>query len=261
MLNSPLFPRVTLVGAGPGDPELISLKGIRALQNADVILYDALVCPSLLDYAPAKAEILFVGKRAGKHPFTQTEINRLIVSMAHAHGHLVRLKGGDPFVFGRGHEELSYARAFGLDTQLVPGISSVAAVPGLQQIPLTKRGINESFWVITGTTSKGEISRDMYQAARSKATVVVLMGLRKLAEIMRVFHYHGQANTPVAVIESGSTRQERIVLGTVESIADNVNEAALSGPGLIVIGQVVRLHPQFTHRMVQEYGNTQWVSQ
>lgn len=170
-------PRLTLVGAGPGDADLITLKAIKALQQADVVLYDALVNPALLEHAAAAAPKVFVGKRAGAHSLKQDEINKLIVDSAMAYGHVVRLKGGDPFVFGRGYEELAYADKFNIATEVVPGISSSIAVPELQQIPLTIRGVNESFWVITGTTSSGEISRDIPLAAQSSASVIILMGL------------------------------------------------------------------------------------
>src|SRR5687768_4378412 len=141
--------RLTLVGAGPGDPELISVKGVKALSEADVVLYDALVHPDLLNHAPESAIKIFVGKKKGVCQFAQEEINRLIVENALNFGHVVRLKGGDPFIFGRGHEELLHAQAFNIETKVIPGISSSIAVPELQHIPLTRRGINDSFWVMT----------------------------------------------------------------------------------------------------------------
>src|SRR5690349_2015813 len=154
-MSLPSYPKLTLVGAGPGDPDLISVKGIRVLQSADVVLYDALVNEELLHYVPEEAPRIYVGKRLGQHEFTQTKINELIVVMANLHGHVVRLKGGDPFVFGRGQEEIAFARQHGLETAIVPGISSSIAVPELQGIPITSRGISESFWVLTGTTKTG----------------------------------------------------------------------------------------------------------
>ena len=180
-------PKITLVGAGPGDPELITVKGLKAIQSADVILYDALANPALINEAPQDALKIYVGKRAGKHKLKQEEINLLLVQSAFLHGHAVRLKGGDSFVFGRGHEEIEFARAFDIPTSIVPGISSCIAVPELQEVPLTRRGLNESFWVITATTRSGKLSKDMSLAAQSTATVVVLMGMRKLPEIMRMF--------------------------------------------------------------------------
>jgi uroporphyrin-III C-methyltransferase len=146
------IPKITLVGAGPGDTELITLKGLNALKTADVVLYDALVNQDLLAYAPKESIKIYVGKRNHQHAYTQEQINTLIVDMAYTHGHVVRLKGGDSFVFGRGQEELNYANAFNIETSVVPGISSSISVPALAGIPVTHRGVSESFWVITGTT-------------------------------------------------------------------------------------------------------------
>ena len=173
---SEVKPFVTLVGAGPGDPDLITLKGIKAIKEADVILYDALVNEELLDYAKESCTKIYVGKRAERMSTSQDYINKLLVDYALTHGHVVRLKGGDPFVFGRGGEELDYIRQFDIPTAVVPGISSSVGLTGLQQIPLTYRGISESFWVITGSTSDGRLSDDLHHAVKTNATVVVLMG-------------------------------------------------------------------------------------
>ena len=243
MYDRKIRPEFSLVGAGPGDPELISLKGIKTLRRADAVLYDALVSKELLDYAPSHALRLFVGKRANQHRYTQAEINRLIVSHAHTYGHVVRLKGGDPFIFGRGHEELAYVESLGIETHVIPGISSIASVPGLQKIPLTKRGINESFWVITATNSSGELSRDLYRAVRTDVTVVILMGVRKLGEIVQLYQGIGKRNVPVAVIQSGSTKEEKIALGSISTIKESVRAQGIKAPALIVIGEVVNLHP------------------
>ena len=237
--------KLTLVGAGPGDPDLISIKGVKALADADVVLYDALAHPDLLKYAPTRAKKIFVGKRSGSCMFSQDAINKLIVENALAYGHVVRLKGGDPFIFGRGHEELLYAQAFNIETAIVPGISSSISVPELQQIPLTRRGVNESFWVITGTTSTGEISGDIAHAARSTATVVILMGMNNLERITEIFRQEGKGETPVAVIQNGSLPEERIGLGSVSTIVNVVKEQKLSSPAIIVIGEVVSLHPEY----------------
>lgn len=236
--------KITLVGAGPGDPELLTIKGLKALQTADVVLYDALVNPALLAEVPAHARRIYVGKRSGNHHLPQEEINLLLVQSAYLYGHAVRLKGGDSFVFGRGQEELEFAQAFDIETQVVPGISSCIAVPALQEVPLTRRGINESFWVLTATTRSRKLSKDIALAARSSATVVILMGLRKLEEISRIFQEHGKSDTPVMVVQSGSTEQERFALGTVNNIAEVVKSKGLSTPAIIVIGEVVKLHPE-----------------
>ncbi|WP_461532315.1 uroporphyrinogen-III C-methyltransferase [Sinomicrobium sp.] len=232
-------PKLILVGAGPGDAELITLKGIKALQQADVVLYDALINRELLDYAPG-AHKIFVGKRKGYHSHSQDEINRLIVSNALAHGTVVRLKGGDPFIFGRGTEEIDYADSFGLETEVVPGITSSIAVPANQGISLTKRSIAESFWVITGTTSSGKLSDDIRLAAQSTATVVILMGMGKLSEIMEYFDQEGKGEVPVAVIQNGTTVNENLGCGTVNTIVDIARDKKLGAPAIIVIGEVVR---------------------
>lgn len=248
MSKKAITPFLSLVGAGPGDPELITLKAIRAIQNAEVILYDALANPVLLEYAPTRALRIFVGKRAGQHTYSQEEINQLIVQYALSHGHVLRLKGGDPFIFGRGHEELKYAQAFGIATAIIPGISSMHAVPALQNIPLTKRGVSESFWVITGTTSRGTLSRDIYWAAQSSATVVILMGMKKLPEIVKLFKYHGKQETGVAIIQNGSREDEKMGLGTIDSILDVVQEKELGAPAIIVIGEVVKEQSIFQYQ-------------
>lgn len=257
-------PRLTLVGAGPGDPELITLKAIRALATADVVMYDALANPALLEYAPQSALKKYVGKRGGKKYLPQQKINEMIVSEAFRHGHVVRLKGGDPFVFGRGHEELAFAETFGLETEVIPGISSSVAVPALQKIPLTKRGLNESFWVITGTTKNHEVSKDMALAAQSSATIIILMGMRKLREITAIFSQYGKAQTPVAIIQNGSTPEEKLGFGQVHNIAEVADEKGLAAPAVIVIGEVVRLASEASNylpQMVQQQiSQTQYVS-
>jgi uroporphyrin-III C-methyltransferase len=238
-------PRITLLGAGPGDPELITLKGIKALATADVVLYDALVNEEVLAHAPENAVKVYVGKRSGDHTYSQDAVNQLMIDYAMNYGHVVRLKGGDPFVFGRGFEELDFAAAYSIPTQVIPGISSSIGVPGLQNIPVTHRGLSESFWVVTGTTASGKVSNDLYEAARSKATVVVLMGIHKLAEIAEIFKKEGKNKLPVAVIQSGSTHTEKVAIGVVDTIVEVVEENKITSPALIVFGEVVSLHPKF----------------
>ncbi|GLU42587.1 uroporphyrinogen-III C-methyltransferase [Allomuricauda sp. NBRC 101325] len=243
--------KLTVVGAGPGDVDLITLKGIKALQSADVVLYDALVATELLEYA-AQAEQIFVGKRKGCYAYQQEQINDLIVQRAHQGLHIVRLKGGDPFVFGRGAEEMEYAAQFGIEVAVVPGISSSVSVPASQNIPVTKRGAAESFWVITGTTKEHKLSNDVALAAKSNATVIILMGMSKLGEIMELFKKEGKENTPVAIIQNGTTKQEKIGIGTVASIENKAKEQQLSNPAIIVIGEVVN-HRQKISDIQKEY--------
>lgn len=236
MYNSP---KLTVVGAGPGDPELITVKALNTLKSARVVLYDALINRDLLEYAP-QAEHIFVGKRKDKHRFTQDEINELIVKYALERGHVVRLKGGDPFIFGRGSEEISYARKNGLETAVVSGITSSIAVPANVGIPLTQRVTSESFWVITGTTSQKKLSNDVCLAAQSTATVVVLMGMGKLPEIVEVFKGFGKQDIPVGIIQNGTTFNERSGFGTINTIEKVVLENQLGAPAIIVIGEVVK---------------------
>lgn len=237
-------PKITLVGAGPGDAELITLKGLKALQTADVVLYDALVNEELLAYAE-NAEKIYVGKRSGDHTYSQDAVNKLMVDYALNYGHVVRLKGGDPFVFGRGYEELDYAAAHNITAQVIPGISSSISVPGLQNIPVTHRGLSESFWVVTGTIANGEISKDLYEAARTKATVVVLMGIHKLAEIVEIFKKEHKNKLPVAIIQNGSTEHEKLAIGVVDTIIEIAKENEITSPAIMVFGEVVALHPLF----------------
>lgn len=238
-------PRITLVGAGPGDPDLITIKGLKALAEADVVLYDALIHQEILNFIPVTALKVFVGKQKNVCQFPQDEINRLLVEYARSYGHVVRLKGGDPFIFGRGHEEVVYAQEHNITTAVVPGVSSSIAVPELQGIPLTRRGINDSFWVLTGTTRDHELSADIIMAAKSNATVVMLMGMTHLSRTVALFQQEGKGKTPIAIIQNGTLPNEKYVLGTMDTIVDIVQSNNISSPAVIVIGEVVRLHRQF----------------
>jgi len=235
-----ITPKLTLVGAGPGDPDLLTIKGAKALAEADVVLYDALINIKLLDYASKSAIKIFVGKRKGNHSYSQDEINDLIVDKALSHGNVVRLKGGDPFIFGRGSEEMDHANAFGVQCEIVPGISSSVAVPAYQGISLTKRGVSESFWVITGTTSARKLSQDIALAAQSSATIVILMGMSKLSEIVSIFKGNDKGDTATAIIQNGTMINETIGIGTINSIEAVVENKKLSNPAIIVIGEVVK---------------------
>lgn len=233
-------PKVTLVGAGPGDPDLLTIKGAKALATANVVLYDALANSELLSYAQKNTTKVFVGKRKDNHRFPQEEINEMLVAYAFEYGHVVRLKGGDSFIFGRGSEEVSYIESFGIETDVVPGISSSTAVPANQGISLTKRNVSESFWVLTGTTSKRKLSSDIALAAKSSATIVVLMGMGKLSEIVSLFQKQNKGEVPVAIMQNGTTAKEQLGIGTIDSIEQVVAENRLGAPAIIVIGEVVR---------------------
>jgi uroporphyrin-III C-methyltransferase len=234
--NSKLY----LVGAGPGDEELITLKGVKALKEADVVLYDALTNDQLLKYCEAGTKFIYVGKRAGTHYEQQQRINEMIVEEAKKNSIVVRLKGGDPFVFGRGYEEKEYAERHGIEVEVIPGITSAIAVPTSQNIPITKRGANESFWVITGTTKHDELSKDMVLAAQSSATVVVLMGMKKLGLITELFMKYRGVHEPIAIIMNGTCENESAGFGTLSTIEDIVKEKKLASPSIIIIGEVVR---------------------
>ena len=233
-------PSVTLVGAGPGDPDLLTIKGAKALSEAQVVLYDALANEEILTYAPKKSIKIFVGKRKGCHAYTQEQINQLIVDNALTYGNVVRLKGGDPFIFGRGSEEIDFIESFGIPTAVIPGISSSIAVPAYQGISLTKRGVSESFWVITGTTSDRKLSKDVALASQSTATVVILMGMSKLAQIVDLFQKEHKGEMPIAIIQNGTTENEKVGVGTIDTIQEIVEENQLGSPAIIVIGEVVR---------------------
>jgi len=233
--------KVSIVGAGPGAADLITVRGLNAIKSANVILYDALVNKALLKEAKPNCELIFVGKRSGKHSFKQDEINQLLIENAFNYKHVVRLKGGDPFIFGRGHEELTFLHAFNIEVEIIPGLSSATSLTALNHIPLTKRGVNESFWVLTGTTSNAKLSKDISIAAQSSATLVILMGIKKLPQIQEMLIDNGKVNLPIAVIQSGSTKSEKIVFSTVKDIVEVVKAEKIGTPGVIIAGPVVNL--------------------
>ncbi len=230
---------VVFVGAGPGDPDLISVKGLKAIQLAEVLLYDALVSPELLEHA-SSAKQIYVGKRKGKKEFSQEEINQLLVFYARKNKKVVRLKGGDPNVFGRGHEEALFVLRHGITTHTINGISSAIAAPAAAGIPLTMRGISESFWVITGTVSDGTMSRDIELAAQSSATLVILMGIAKLKDIALLIEKHRSAVEPAAIVFGATWPEQKVVVGTASTIVSQLADVNTGGlPGVIIIGQVV----------------------
>jgi len=236
--------KVTLVGAGPGDPELLTLKAIKAIKSADAILYDALINESVLKYANPSAKLLCVGKRAGHHSYKQREINKLIIDHALNYGNVVRLKGGDPFIFGRGYEELEYVESFGIEVVVVPGISSSSAVPAYQKIPVTSRGVSQSFWVLTATNAAGELSDDIKLAVQTNSTVVILMGVSKLSQIVKLYKKQDKENVPIAIIQNGTLKSEKAIYGTINTIEQLKTEQKIQAPALIVIGEVVALRQE-----------------
>lgn len=236
--------KLSLIGAGPGDPELITLKAIIALNEAQVVLYDALANEELLDYCNEECVKVYVGKKPGIHRYQQIYINDMIVDFARQYEHVARLKGGDPFLFGRGHEEMEHALAHHIDVEIIPGISSAIAVPELSGIPITKRGVNESFWTITGTTSSLELSKDIYLAAQSSATIVIMMGMSKLSEIVKIFKKSRGDHESIAIIQNGSTTKQKSVVGDLTNIEELVSEHKMGSPAIIVIGEVAKYGKQ-----------------
>lgn len=251
MKQSEIQPKVTLVGAGPGSKDLITVRGLRALGQADIVLYDALISEELLSDIPASIPKIYVGKRCGVHSFTQEDINRLILENALAYGHVVRLKGGDPFVFGRANEEIDFIESFGIPVVVVPGISSAIAVPSGQGIPMTERGISSSFWVMTATKRDGSFSQDLKYASQSSCTMVILMGVRKVLDIADEVSKYRSSQTPLAVIQNGSLEAESIIIGTLSDVEEKISNLDISIPGIIVIGDMVARHPSFFEEEVQ----------
>jgi uroporphyrin-III C-methyltransferase len=233
--------KVYLVGAGPGDPGLMTVRGLQLLRGADVIVYDQLVNPVLLDETRVDAERIYVGKQAGRHSIAQNEINEVLINYALQGYQVVRLKGGDPFVFGRGGEEAEALADAGIPFEIVPGVSSAVAVPAYAGIPLTHRNYASSFAVVTGHDAiKSKSSVGWAKLATAVDTLVILMGLHNLPVIVANLVAAGcSPDTPVAVIQQGTTKQQQKVHGTLADIVEK--SASLKAPVLIVVGEVVRL--------------------
>lgn len=237
---------VYLVGAGPGAEDLITVKGLRCLESADVVLYDRLSGAPLLKSVPEQAEFIDVGKQPNHHPVPQEEINRLLVEKAQAGNVVVRLKGGDPFVFGRGGEEALALQEAGIPYEIVPGISSSIAVPAYAGIPVTHRHLSASFHVITGheDPKKSGDSIDYEALARITGTLIFLMGVGQLPRItQQLIRYGKNPQTPAALVYRGTTPQQKTVTGTLETIVERVTAEGLKPPCVIVIGEVVALQP------------------
>ena len=236
--------RVYLVGAGPGDPGLMTVRGLEVLRQADVVVHDRLVNPILLDEAPVAARRIFAGKHAGAHGLPQSRINALLVEEARDGHAVVRLKGGDPFVFGRGGEEALALADAGIPFEIVPGVSAAVAVPAYAGIPVTHRGLGSSFAVLTGheDPDKEAPAVDWGRLATAVDTLVVLMGVKSLPRIVAELLAHGRSPaTPVALIRWGTTDVQETVVGTLADIVDQAARARLEPPVLTVIGDVVRL--------------------
>lgn len=238
--------KVYIVGAGPGDPDLITVKGLKAIQAADVILYDRLINKDLLDYAKRSAEIIYCGKLPDFHTLKQETIHRFLVKHAKNGKVVTRLKGGDPFVFGRGAEEAEALRAHNISYEIIPGITAGISAPAYAGIPVTHREYSSSFTVITGHQRSSQAEEIQWENIAQKAdTLVIYMGMKNLATICKQLMKHGRnESTPVAVIHWGTTKEQQTIVGTLSDIVDKVTAHSITNPAIIVVGEVVKLNKE-----------------
>lgn len=255
MLNK-LHRPVYLVGAGPGDPDLLTVKALRLIQQADVIVYDRLVSADILALIPQGTKKIYVGKAAGKHHMGQDEINKLLVNLAKKEHFIVRLKGGDPFIFGRGSEEALYLIMHGVPFEYVPGITSASACSAYAGIPLTHRGIASSVRLITGhCRSDQALDLNWHSLADPATTLVFYMGLASLPQLRQKLIEAGlPADTPAAAVENGATHQQRRCISTLDKLAADIQAMDIQSPALMIIGKVVNFaeqlnwfHPQIDY--------------
>ena len=243
--------KVYLVGAGPGDPELLTLKALRLIKSADVILYDRLINQEILLFAKPDCELVYVGKEDGKHTIEQEKINELLLKYAHTREVVVRLKGGDPFIFGRGGEEALFLVELGIEFEVVPGVSSFYSVPAYAGIPITFRGISSSFAVITGHEDpRKEKSNIDWESLKGINTLIVLMGVSRRKEIAkRLIEVGRDPKEPVAFIENGTTEKQKVILTDLYELSPNPPE--VSTPAIMVVGSVVRLREKLALKEVK----------
>ena len=236
--------KVYLTGAGPGDVELLTLKAARVIKEADVVIYDRLANPDILEMAKDGCEFVYVGKEDGRHIMPQEDINEVIYQNALKHANVVRLKGGDPFVFGRGGEEASYLYERDVKFEIIPGITSAISAPAYAGIPVTHRGVAVSFRVVTGHESPNKkVSQIPWENFKTDDTIVFLMGLHNLPKISKKLMEIGkEKDYPVAVISRGTTKDQKVVVGTLENIVEKAKD--IPTPALIVVGHVVELREQ-----------------
>lgn len=235
--------KVSLVGAGPGDPELLTLKAVRLLKQADVVLYDRLVSAGILDMIPDGVAQIAVGKAPGHHCVPQEQINEVIVSLARTGRHVVRLKGGDPYMFGRGGEEILALRQYGISHEVVPGITAASGSSAYSGIPLTHRGISRRVQFLTGHFKNDEVLDVNWQkVADPQSTLVIYMGLSNIDEIINSLIAAGlPAETPAALVENATTGRQRRVITHIDKLAHSVKQHAVQAPAIIIIGEVVSL--------------------
>ena len=236
--------KVYLTGAGPGDVELLTLKALRVIQNADVLIYDRLVNPEILEMVKESCDLIYVGKEDKKHTLPQDEINELIFKATLKYENIVRLKGGDPFVFGRGGEEALYLYERGIQFEIIPGITSAVAVPSYAGIPVTHRGITTSFRVVTGHENpKKKISQIEWETFLNDETIIFLMGYHNIELISsKLLALGKRGDYPCAVISKGTTKEQEVIVGTLEDITNKSKN--LPTPAMIIIGEVVTLREQ-----------------
>jgi len=227
--------KITLVGAGPGGKDLITLRGIQRLKSADVVLYDSLVDEDLLMFTSVGCEKKFVGKKKGCVAFTQQEINKIMIDFAKNGKHTVRLKGGDPFVFGRGFEELQVALENQIPVEVVPGVSSAFSVPLLFEILPTEKPDNQSIWLITATTKSHELSKNVIDAVHYNGTVIIFMGGTKIKDILKHYKDGRQDHKRIFVIENGFSPKQRLTSGVIRNFESNIPDGGFNSPALIVI--------------------------
>jgi uroporphyrin-III C-methyltransferase/precorrin-2 dehydrogenase/sirohydrochlorin ferrochelatase len=234
---------VYLVGAGPGDPELLTLKAYRLMQEVDVLVYDGLVSPDILDLVPSSVQRISVAKSSGHHSVPQSRINQLIVELASSGKRVLRLKGGDPYVFGRGGEEAEVLAAAGIHFEVVPGITSAAGASSYAGIPLTHRDYAQSVTFTTGHLQDNSLNLDWPALARTNSTLVIYMGIANIAAIAsNLIQHHRDPGTPVAVVHRATQAEQKIVVGTLATIAEDIQAQGITAPASIIIGEVVALH-------------------